>query len=46
MRGGCSPQEALVSKAAQEPSKALQLRIGINFGEITIEEDGDVSGMG
>jgi adenylate cyclase len=39
-------QEALGSEASQEPSQALQLRIGINLGDIIIEEDGDVYGDG
>ena len=39
-------QEALAAQAAQEPSQALQLRIGINLGDIMIEEDGDVYGDG
>ena len=30
----------------QEPSQAIQLRIGINLGDIMIEEDGDVYGDG
>jgi adenylate cyclase len=38
-------QEALASNAFQEPSKGIQLRIGINLGDIIIEEDGDVYGM-
>ena len=39
-------QEALGSHASQEPSRAFQLRIGINLGDIIIEEDGDVYGDG
>ncbi len=39
-------QEALAAQAAQEPSSALQLRIGINLGDIILEEDGDVYGDG
>src|SRR3712207_1760101 len=39
-------QDALARNAAQEPSYALQLRIGINLGDILIEEDGDVYGDG
>jgi adenylate cyclase len=39
-------QEALASAAAQEPSRTLQLRIGINLGDIIVEEDGDVYGDG
>lgn len=39
-------QEALPSQASQEASQALQLRIGINLGDILIEEDGDVYGDG
>ena len=39
-------QEALAAQAAQEPSQAIQLRIGINLGDIMIEEDGDVYGDG
>src|SRR5215216_4197448 len=39
-------QQALASQASQEPSKALQLRIGINLGDIIIEEDGDAYGDG
>ncbi|WP_262300361.1 adenylate/guanylate cyclase domain-containing protein [Microvirga sesbaniae] len=39
-------QEALPAKASQESSHALQLRIGINIGDIIIEEDGDIYGDG
>jgi adenylate cyclase len=39
-------QEALTAQAVQQPSVALQLRIGINLGDILIEEDGDVYGDG
>lgn len=39
-------QQALTAQASQEPSQALQLRIGINLGDIMIEEDGDVYGDG
>jgi adenylate cyclase len=33
-------------QAAQERSQTFQLRIGINLGDIIIEEDGDVYGDG
>jgi adenylate cyclase len=36
--------ETLAAQAAQEPSQAIQLRIGISLGDILIEEDGDVYG--
>src|SRR5918998_6809718 len=39
-------QEALTALAATEPAKPLQLRIGINLGDIIIEEDGDIYGDG
>ena len=40
-------QEALItSQAAQEPSTAIQMRIGINLGDILIEADGDIFGDG
>jgi len=39
-------QNILASQASQEPFQALQLRIGINLGDIIIEEDGDVYGDG
>jgi adenylate cyclase len=39
-------QEVLAAKASQEPSYAFQLRIGINLGDIIIEEDGDIYGDG
>ena len=39
-------QEALASQSSQEPSQPVQLRIGINLGDIIIEEDGDVYGDG
>jgi TolB-like protein/Tfp pilus assembly protein PilF len=42
----CGYQEALAAQTAQQPSEALQLRIGINLGDILIEEDGDVYGDG
>src|SRR5829696_2252503 len=39
-------QDTLAFRASQEPSQVLQLRIGINLGDIMIEEDGDVYGDG
>ena len=39
-------QEALATDAAQNPSDALQIRIGVNLGDIIVEEDGDVYGDG
>jgi adenylate cyclase len=39
-------QEVLTANASQELSHALQLRIGINIGDIIIEEDGDIYGDG
>jgi adenylate cyclase len=39
-------QEALKGKGTQEPSQVLRLRIGINLGDIIIENDGDVFGDG
>jgi adenylate cyclase len=39
-------QEALAAKGAQEDSEGLQLRIGINLGDIIVEDDGDVYGDG
>jgi len=39
-------QEALSSHAAQAASDALQMRIGINLGDIIIEDDGDIYGEG
>ena len=39
-------QEALAPAATREPSGSLQLRIGINLGDIIVEEDGDVYGDG
>lgn len=39
-------QEVLATQVVQEPSRTLQLRIGINLGDILIEEDGDVYGDG
>jgi class 3 adenylate cyclase/pimeloyl-ACP methyl ester carboxylesterase len=39
-------QDVLMSRAAQDPSHSLQLRIGINLGDIIVEEDGDVYGDG
>ncbi|MGO4571456.1 adenylate/guanylate cyclase domain-containing protein [Microvirga sp. 2TAF3] len=39
-------QETLSFKAVQEPAPALELRIGINLGDIIIEEDGDIYGDG
>jgi len=39
-------QEALTALSATESAKPLQLRIGINLGDIIIEEDGDIYGDG
>jgi adenylate cyclase len=39
-------QEAIAAKASEKPSQALQLRIGINLGDIIIEDDGDIYGDG
>jgi adenylate cyclase len=38
--------EALASRAADKSAHPLQLRIGINLGEIIFEEDGDIYGDG
>src|SRR5918994_1379351 len=46
VRCAVSFQEALTALAATEPAKLLQLRIGINLGDIIIEEDGDIYGDG
>jgi TolB-like protein/class 3 adenylate cyclase len=46
VRCAAAVQETVGSQAPQEPSPALQLRIGINLGDIIIEEDGDVYGDG
>ncbi|MBL0408011.1 hypothetical protein JKG68_29365 [Microvirga aerilata] len=39
-------QRDLAARATQKPSQALHLRIGINIGDIIIEEDGDIYGDG
>lgn len=39
-------QEAITARASQGLSQALQLRIGINLGDIIIEDDGDIYGDG
>ena len=39
-------QEALAATAAEEVSQVLQIRIGINLGDIIIEADGDIYGDG
>ncbi len=39
-------QETLATEQVQEASRSLQLRIGINLGDIIVEEDGDVYGDG
>jgi adenylate cyclase len=39
-------QDLLTARGSQEPSQALQIRIGINLGDIIIEEDGDIYGDG
>jgi class 3 adenylate cyclase/pimeloyl-ACP methyl ester carboxylesterase len=39
-------QEAIGPEAPQTTSEALQLRIGINIGDIILEEDGDIFGDG
>ncbi len=39
-------QEAMASNAAQDARKSFKLRIGINLGDIIIEEDGDIYGDG
>jgi adenylate cyclase len=46
VRCAVAVQEGLATQAAQEPSRGLQLRVGINLGDILIEEDGDVYGDG
>src|SRR5215203_7390406 len=33
-------QEALASEASHDPCQAMQMRIGINLGDIIIEDDG------
>lgn len=39
-------QEAVARASSEESSKPLQLRIGINLGDIIIEDDGDIFGDG
>ena len=39
-------QECLAATGSRESPKALQLRIGINLGDIIIEADGDIYGDG
>jgi adenylate cyclase len=39
-------QDALRSPIAQDTVKRLQLRIGVNLGDIIIDEDGDIYGDG
>jgi adenylate cyclase len=39
-------QECLAAASSRESPKALQLRIGINLGDIIIEADGDIYGDG
>ena len=46
VRCALEAQETLASQATQECSQALQLRIGINLGDVISEEDGDVYGDG
>jgi adenylate cyclase len=38
--------QALLAASAEEPCGAFQLRIGINLGDVIVEEDGDVYGDG
>lgn len=46
VRFAAEVQEALASEPVQGPGRSLQLRIGINLGDIIIEDDGDVYGDG
>jgi adenylate cyclase len=46
VRCAMAVQSALVSKQPHDPSPALELRIGINLGDVIVEEDGDVYGDG
>ena len=39
-------QEALAGGSGRDVSKPLQMRIGINIGDIMVEEDGDIFGDG
>lgn len=39
-------QQALAASTGQEPARALTLRIGINFGDIIVDEDRDIYGDG
>ena len=39
-------QDILAGEASHNPSHRLQVRIGINLGDIIVEEDGDVYGDG
>jgi len=39
-------QEALASASVEDQANALKLRIGINLGDIIIDEDGDIYGDG
>jgi adenylate cyclase len=46
VRCAAAVQEAIGLQVSQEPSQTLLLRIGINLGDIIVEEDGDVYGDG
>lgn len=46
VRCAVSLQEALAAQATEDTSEALQMRIGINLGDIIIEDDGDIYGDG
>ncbi|HUE44842.1 MAG TPA: adenylate/guanylate cyclase domain-containing protein [Aestuariivirgaceae bacterium] len=46
VRYAAEVQEALGSKDSAAPYRPLRLRIGINLGDIIIEDDGDVYGDG
>ena len=46
VRCAAEVQVAVAAKAAEEPLHGLQVRIGINLGDIIIEADGDIYGDG
>src|SRR5688500_3107836 len=39
-------REALASRVMEGSTRSLQLRVGINLGDVLVEEDGDIFGDG
>jgi len=46
VRCAIAMQEAIAAEPSRDPADTLQVRIGVNLGDIIVDEDGDIYGEG